>query len=213
MLTPTGSKKTTSTRAEEKIMQLKQKKDSLKPETNPPETPTPYQRPKKFPGLLIRSLVFFGSMGFLIFVPSFFTELAGCGNKARQVEARQNVGVMNRAQQAYYLENKSFAKDIQALEIGIKTETNNYSYSLRSTGNASYHYAISKQGLNTTKSYVSAVFLVPSKSPTAKDEILFKEIVCEAEKAGKIQPANPTFINNKPTCDPNTQQIYPYPER
>ena len=213
MPTPTGSKKTTSTRIEAKIMQLKPKNDSLKPETNPQETPKPYQRPKKFPGLLICSLVFFGSIGFLIFVPSFFTPLTGCGNKARQVEARQNVGVMNRAQQAYYLENKFFAKNLPELELGIKPETNNYSYSLRSTGTASYHYAISKQGSNTLKSYVSAVFLVPSKSPTAKDEIIFQQIVCEAEKAGKTPLANPTFVNNKPTCGPNTQQIYPYPER
>lgn len=199
-------------------MQLKPKNDSLKPETNPigavsPPHPTPYQRPKKFPGLLICSLVFFGSIGFLIFVPSLFKPLTGCGNKAKQVEARQNVGLMNRAQQAYYLENKFFAKDIQALEIGIKTETNNYSYSLRSTGNASYHYAIPKPGSNTTKSYVAAVFLVPSKSATAKDEIVFQEIVCEAEKVDKTPLVNPTFVNNKPTCDPNTQQIYPYPER
>ena len=112
-------------------MQLKPKNDSLKAETHPVEAvppcrphPKPYQRPKKFPGLLICSLVFFGSIGFLIFVPSFFTPLTGCGNKARQVEARQNVGVMNRAQQAYYLENKFFANNLQQLETGIKPETN-----------------------------------------------------------------------------------------
>ncbi|HEY9810275.1 MAG TPA: type IV pilin-like G/H family protein [Halomicronema sp.] len=194
-------------------MQLKQKNDSLKPEPKPQETPTPYQRPKKFPGLLICSLVFFGGIGFLIFVPSFFTPLTGCGNKAKQAEARQIIGVMNRAQQAFYLENKSFAKNIQTLQIGIKTETNNYSYSLRNTDSGSYHYALSKQGTNTTKSYVGAVFLAPSKSTATKDEIIFQQIVCEAEKAGKTPPTNPNFVNNKPTCGPNTKQVFPFPER
>lgn len=188
-------------------MQLKQKNDSLKPETKPQESPTPYQRPKKFPGLLICSLVFFGGIGFLILMPSLFrgTPLMGCGNKGKQAQARQMIGVMNRAQQAFYLENKSFAKNIQTLEIGIKTETNDYSYSLRNTGNVSYHYAISKQGTNTTKSYVGAVFVLSSNSPS-EEETTFA-ILCEAEKAGKIKPADPIFQNNQPTCGPNTKPL------
>lgn len=54
--------------------------------------------------------------------------LLGQVNKAKQSEARQNVGSMNRAQQAYALEANKFTTDITDLGIGIQQQTVNYVY-------------------------------------------------------------------------------------
>ncbi len=54
--------------------------------------------------------------------------------KARQVEGKHYVGAMNRAQQAYYLENEQFAGSIEELNIGLPLETPNYQYQIWTIG-------------------------------------------------------------------------------
>ena len=51
-----------------------------------------------------------------------------CGCSARRVEARHNLGAINRTQQAFYLENNRFADSLKEIGLGIKTETTNYRY-------------------------------------------------------------------------------------
>jgi len=55
--------------------------------------------------------------------------LLGQVNKAKQSEAKNNVGAINRAQQAYFLEYQEFTTDLTQLGVGIKTQTDNYNYS------------------------------------------------------------------------------------
>ncbi|NER36107.1 MAG: prepilin-type N-terminal cleavage/methylation domain-containing protein [Oscillatoria sp. SIO1A7] len=59
-------------------------------------------------------------------LPSLLSQV----NKAKYVEARNNIGTLNRAQQAYHLENNEFTGNIGALGIGIQTQTVNYQYSI-----------------------------------------------------------------------------------
>jgi type II secretory pathway pseudopilin PulG len=59
-----------------------------------------------------------------IALPSFLNQ----ANKARQSEAKTYVGSMNRAQQTYYLENRSFTDDLAELALGIPAATENYEY-------------------------------------------------------------------------------------
>ncbi|MBD2773426.1 type IV pilin-like G/H family protein [Iningainema tapete] len=54
--------------------------------------------------------------------------LLGQISKAKQSEAKQNVGAINRAQQAYFLENSVFTTSVQAVGIGVKTQTENFKY-------------------------------------------------------------------------------------
>jgi type IV pilus assembly protein PilA len=76
---------------------------------------------------LIELLVVIIIIGILaaIALPSFLNQ----ANKARQSEAKTYVGSMNRGQQAFYLENATFAGTISALEIGI-SDTKNYKYAI-----------------------------------------------------------------------------------
>lgn len=75
---------------------------------------------------LIELLVVIIIIGILaaIALPSFLNQ----ANKARQSEASTYVGTVNRAQQAYYLENREFTDDFEALEVGLPTETKDYKY-------------------------------------------------------------------------------------
>ncbi|MBD2529644.1 type IV pilin-like G/H family protein [Nostoc flagelliforme FACHB-838] len=87
---------------------------------------------------LIELLVVIIIIGILsaIALPSFLNQ----ANKAKQSEAKTIVGSMNRAQQAYYLENGKFASATNdatsatafgQLGLGVKTQTENYEYRIK----------------------------------------------------------------------------------
>jgi hypothetical protein len=69
---------------------------------------------------------------------------------------------MNKAQQAVFIEKSAFATSVNALGLGLKTETTTFKYSVRATKKAAFNYAVSKQ--KDLKSYVGGVFLVPAKN-------------------------------------------------
>lgn len=81
---------------------------------------------------LIELLVVIIIIGILsaIALPSFLNQ----ANRARESEAKQYIGSMNRAQQSYYLEAQEFADDMTFLGLGIATDTDNYSYQFAGGG-------------------------------------------------------------------------------
>ncbi|HEY9818075.1 MAG TPA: type IV pilin-like G/H family protein [Candidatus Obscuribacterales bacterium] len=108
---------------------------------------------------LIELLVVIIIIGILaaIALPSFLNQ----ANKARQSEAQTYVGAMNRAQQAFYLENREFAAqaNFADLELGL-SDTDNYTYTIADGG------AGSTQATNTAtptgtdlKGYAGTVWL------------------------------------------------------
>ena len=133
--------------------------------------------------------------------------------KVKQGEAKHYVSLMNRAQQASFAENNAFATSIDALGLGIKTETNNYKYSLRvTTKTASFHYAVAK----TLKNYVGGVFLLPAKKldPNARrDEMTIVTILCQTEKRPFFRvkqtdmPAEPIYQNGEVICGKGTTEV------
>ena len=138
----------------------------------------------------------------------FLSSLLSCGNKGKQAEAKQNIGAMNRAQQAYFLDNNTFAKSVVDAGIGIKTQTVNYNYSVRATKTAAFQYGIARH--KTQKSYVGGVFAVPpiNVDPTAnKTEMTTVGIVCEAINPGSTTPTTPTLVKGVPTCGANTKDL------
>ncbi|WP_293353508.1 MULTISPECIES: type IV pilin-like G/H family protein [unclassified Microcoleus] len=137
-----------------------------------------------------------------IALPSFLH----CGNKAMQSEAKQYVGSMNRAQQAYFADKGAFSNSITALGIGIKTQTTNYNYSIGATKNAAFSYAGSRNEKHSLLSHVGAVFLVPS-SAAYNYESTTVSILCQANSPGKTQPPNPILQNGVPVCAAGSSEV------
>ncbi|MFB8791237.1 MAG: type IV pilin-like G/H family protein [Potamolinea sp.] len=140
-----------------------------------------------------------GSMAFL-----FLGNPASCGNKAKQSEGKTMVGSMNRAQQAYYLENDKFTNSFDELGLGIATQTDNYSYSVRVTPKAVYNYGTPRK--NTLKSYVGVVFV--SRIETTGEQTT-RAILCEAKSPGTKLPKMPSdeTILSKETCGPDMKNL------
>jgi len=141
-----------------------------------------------------------------IALPSFLVS-GGGGCMPKTGEARQYVGSMNRAQEALFIEKSAFATSVDALGLGLKTETTNFKYSIRATKKAAFNYAVAKE--KNLQSYVGGVFLVPAKNfdpNAAKEKITTTSILCEADSPGTIKPGEPTYENGKIACGKGTTQ-------
>jgi type II secretory pathway pseudopilin PulG len=74
--------------------------------------------------IMLLAIIFISGILAAIALPSLF----GQTNKAKQVEARNTIGAINRSQQAYQLEKGVFADSIEKLGVVIPPETANYRY-------------------------------------------------------------------------------------
>jgi type IV pilus assembly protein PilA len=124
---------------------------------------------------------------------------------AKHSEAKQYVGSMNRAQQALFIEKSAFATSVDALGIGIKTETTNYKYSVRATKQTAFNYGLPKKP--DLKSYVGGAFVIRVKSNKGEDEMRTQSILCSADTPGTIPPLPPRLQNSKLVCATGTTQV------
>ncbi|MEQ8382558.1 MAG: type IV pilin-like G/H family protein [Coleofasciculus sp. A1-SPW-01] len=158
---------------------------------------------------LIELLVVIIIIGILsaIALPSFLNQ----ANKAKQSEAKQYVGSMNRAQQAYYLENNSFVndtKDIGLLGLGIATLTTNYKYVIDGQPSQITNRAQQVAPAAPLKAYIGPVN-VGTVQGTGEATTL--AILCEGNEAlvskGAAGTEAPTFSDTGPTCPKNYKPL------
>jgi len=140
----------------------------------------------------------------LIDLPSTLSYLSQ-RNRAKESEAKMYVGSMNRAQQALFIEKSAFATSVNALGIGIKTETKNYKYSVRATKQTAFNYGVSKKP--ELKSYVGGVFVIRAKSNNGEDEMRTESILCSTDTPGTIPHLPPRLQNSKLVCPTGTTQV------
>jgi type II secretory pathway pseudopilin PulG len=130
---------------------------------------------------------------------SQITNAARESKRAVESEARTYIGAMVRAQQAYFLEHNKFARNIQDLQIGIKSETENYSYRILPQGNQKRHVMMTASAKKSElKSYTGVVYIVPSKK-----EKLTMAAICETANPSTTAPAKPkipTKLSEKVQC-------------
>jgi len=147
---------------------------------------------------LIELLVVIIIIGILsaIALPSFLNQ----ANKAKQSEAKQYTGSMNRAQQAKYAEAGGFVTDsIDKLGIGIKTQTTNYTYAVSGTSNS----AVANQGkpsVGALKAYTGSVVLSVVASTS---EATTLAVLCES-KGTQTDALAGVAASTNPVCDPAT---------
>jgi type IV pilus assembly protein PilA len=135
---------------------------------------------------LIELLVVIIIIGILsaIALPSFLNQ----ANKAKQSEAKQYAGSMNRAQQASYAENGKFGSNVEVLGLGIRAVTENYKYSVIPAGitPATTQVGNVAAGIGAAlKSYIGSVALIQEAGATDKSSTA---VLCESKTAGVAAP-------------------------
>lgn len=134
---------------------------------------------------LIELLVVIIIIGILsaIALPSFLNQ----ANKAKQSEAKQYVGSMNRSQQAKYAENGLFVtNNVESLGLGIKTQTTNYTYKVSGSGTTDARNVADANVTATLRSYGGAN-IVGGSGTDAKTTI---GVLCEfSGPVGAMDPA------------------------
>ena len=108
------------------------------------------------------------------------------------VEGKQFISSMNRAQQAYYLENNKFATTIEQL-VGIKPETENYQYRILPEGKLTSRVMMTATAKSPeSKSYTGGVFVTK-----VNGESLTIWGICETNNPSKIPLVMLKFIPSK----------------
>jgi type IV pilus assembly protein PilA len=123
---------------------------------------------------LIELLVVIIIIGILsaIALPAFLNQ----ANKAKQSEAKQYVASINKGQQAYFAENTSFGTAVEALGLGLKTQTTNYKYEFNPPPDtAKALVTATPSNTDTLRAYGGAVSLVQAGEAKTTQTVL-----CEA---------------------------------
>ena len=150
---------------------------------------------------LIELLVVIIIIGILsaIALPSFLNQ----ANKAKQSEAKQYAGSMNRAQQAKYAEDGTFKGDVNELGIGIKTQTSNYVYTISNAPTASTVANIAVPSSPALKGYTGNVALI---IPTGQTDATTVAILCETTTAG-VSGAPGSIASNNIVCGGSQTEV------
>lgn len=129
---------------------------------------------------------------------------------SKEAEGRQYVASINRAQQAYYIENRMFMIDNspagwRSLALGIKTQTANYKYSIS---------PIAEEGVNAfadatlinryLRNYTGVVGLIRHNVQSKKTT---QAIVCQTKDPGAA-PVHGTVSSMEVTCPANASPIF-----
>ncbi|MEQ9554043.1 MAG: type IV pilin-like G/H family protein [Coleofasciculus sp. G3-WIS-01] len=157
---------------------------------------------------LIELLVVIIIIGILsaIALPSFLNQ----ANKAKESEAKQYVGSMNRAEQAFYLEKNGFSTTISDLGLGIKTETANYTYKIGNDGadenpaGSGYYNQVAPNAMSrvdTLRSYIGSV-ATGSTDPNANSgETTTLAVLCQTKQPGQqVAERGPFIVADQPDC-------------
>ncbi|MEM7555415.1 MAG: type IV pilin-like G/H family protein [Cyanobacteria bacterium P01_A01_bin.84] len=124
-------------------------------------------------------------------------------NKARSIEGKTYVGSMNRAQQAYILENNKFATNLKELQIGIKSETDNYTYKVVSPPGNKSVMNMAQAKRTELNSYVGLVYV----SKVNGENTTFTKL-CQTNQSISKPPEMPTIsTSGKIQCPSGFQPL------
>jgi prepilin-type N-terminal cleavage/methylation domain-containing protein len=154
---------------------------------------------------LIELLVVIIIIGILsaIALPAFLNQ----ANKAKQSEAKQYVGTINRTQQSYFAENSKFASDFTQMTNPIPTQTNNYIYKLTAGGSGTTpNIVTAATPLTTLSGLKSYAGMVAQTATTGTGEATTTAVLCETKlpSATAPTPAAPKAAGDQPACDANS---------
>jgi len=129
-------------------------------------------------------------------------EFTNIARETQQYEPKHYIGSINRAQQAYVLEEGNFTDNITELELGINTETTDYSYSSHATPLSVINYSVSRT--SDLESHVGGVFF--GNIEQTGESTTFA-ILCQAKSPGNNHPPAPIVEDGRLQCAPGTESI------
>lgn len=148
---------------------------------------------------------------YLLFIALFssviFDSSFQMAHKAKEAEAKNNIGVLNRSQQAYYLEKEKFANTISDLAIGFLPESENYKYEINADATKVISTATAKIG--HVKSYTGAVFTIKTKV-AGVDQMSTVAKACESDQPSNIPPKMPELVGREISCATGSSELYKY---
>lgn len=121
--------------------------------------------------------------------------------RAKQDEGKSTISSLNRAQQAYYLENNRFTGNFGQLGVGISPETGNYSYKIAVVNPRSARATASAKD-SRIRSYTGAVFVIGSGNNATTITG-----ICESNSASRTPPAMPRLVRNNIQCPAGSRKI------
>lgn len=180
----------------------------------------------------LRFLIYI-SVALAIVLPSyvnddnFFRDFFMSINQNKQVVARNNIGAINRAQQAYFLDNNRLADSITELGLGISPESDIYHYriiqpmmlgqdldrSVTSDSDVLIRMAIADKNVkenirhNQLKNYFGVVYTVPDTSASGETEITTRAILCEMTRENPLPTTIPTIDNGIVECPAGSKNL------
>jgi type IV pilus assembly protein PilA len=141
---------------------------------------------------LVELLVVIIIIGILaaIALPNFLSQ----GAKAKQTEAKQNVGLVNRVQTAYRSENSAFATSFDILATGTlaggtSASTANYSYTLTPTTDSTSIIATAQD--TALKAFSGGTV----RYVNAQSQSVVSSVVCEANTPGTTGSIAPKLVS------------------
>lgn len=178
-------------------------------------------------GWLVR-IFLYGSVAATLSFP-YYNHYRGCSghnwfaqvNCSRASEAKQYIGSMNRAQQAYYLEKGTFAnfKSFNDLGLGINTETDSYSYRIlspmvpvqslneseqESTSLPTSVTMVSQKKGSYFNQYIGSVFVTKTKE---NNEDMTIAVICEVKGKNSLPTSMPKLVNGEAKCPEGSEAI------
>lgn len=160
--------------------------------TPDPQTETAGKRSANLP-LIIGGCAGCGCLGVIglglvsaIALPSFLNQ----ADDAREAEAKSYVQSIMRGQQAYRIEQSKFASTIDSLGLGIKTETDFYTYKLVPAESDQGIIVYAEPKDLTLNGFAGAVYAVEDASA---GETTYSAL-CEGDELGKV-PAIPPVLD------------------
>jgi type IV pilus assembly protein PilA len=132
-----------------------------------------------------------------IALPSFLNQVG----KARGSEATSTLGTLNRAQQAFHLENKSFANSLNDLDARITPNFFSYEVVPSNSRMETFTTAIPVSSERNLKSYIGFVFL---SNLTTSEGV---SGICATDSPSQTPPLPPRPIGLKVECAPGSSLV------
>jgi hypothetical protein len=136
--------------------------------------------------------------------PSKIVSLNDRRLRALESEAKIYVGSMNKAQQAHYLEKQRFGKNSDELEVGIPTDTENYTYAVqvKQEGGKPVAIATATPKNPQLKAYSGLVSLYE----VGQGQVTTLSMACVNVQAG-TPPVIPLIGTDKPVCGAGSEPV------